>query len=192
MAGYAIERVGDDAILEAIKSPRAFKDAAAQHRVSEAISHFPGTPYVWVQVAEMEVIFERAFLGALKDGGWKGENAGVEGNDIAKLEELAAAGARGIVILYAPSRATDFKGPSEALRNALKKEGIAASAGVIPSEAGLPRWGHPYPNRSQAINGDCRQPVTPEFPIAGTFYLCQLRANRPRERRPFASGILLR
>ncbi len=136
--GYAIERIGDDVILEALKTPRSFKDAAAQHRVVEAISNFPGTPYVWVQVAEMEVIFERAFLSALKEGGWKGENAGIEGNDVAKLEELAAAGARGIKILYDPSRSADFKGPSEALMDALKKEGIAASAGVIPSEAGLP------------------------------------------------------
>lgn len=121
----------------ALETPRILtKDGAI--RLVGKISQYPGTPYVWVQVAEMEVIFERAFLRALKEAGWKGDNAGVEKGDDPAKEELAAADAKGIRIWYDPSRAGELKKPSEALRDALNDEKLTASAGETPANAELP------------------------------------------------------
>ncbi len=121
----------------ALETPRILS-RDAEKRLVDKISAFPGTPYVWVQVAEIEVIFERAFLRALKSAGWKGDNAGVEKGDDAAKEELAAADAKGIRIWYGSSRAGELKQPSEALRDALNDEKLTASAGETPANAELP------------------------------------------------------
>jgi hypothetical protein len=133
--GYAVERVGDDAIIHALESRAAsaekelaksrprILDKAQQESVRQSISRFSGLQFdiitypddkesrnLLVQIGE-----------ALLASGWQFKPPPARGFLFAELVE-------GVEVEYAPSRATDMKPAAEALAETLTKNAIRAIA----------------------------------------------------------------
>jgi hypothetical protein len=155
-AGYAVERVGDDAIIAGLKSQvatdgetiAALKSATPgmpdrsltleqQHHIAEAVKSFPGTPFVVSILNDPEPIdLLPQIEGALIAAHWVEKDwPSAGGPIIVQFTRPGKPGVglnslRGVYVQADVSRASDLGTAAVFLANALKAEGIAATSQV--------------------------------------------------------------
>ena len=117
--------------LAKFKAPRVL-NAAQQGKVTSNCKKFPKTPYILLVNPDAETV---GFLGTVESivdfAGWIAKDDGTFGFAVPLPSGRSARmlwGHSGILVLYSPEMAEQFRGPAKALADGLHSGGIAAKA----------------------------------------------------------------